>query len=192
MDMNECRLTVAENIIKLRTAKGWTQLDLGEQLHYSDKSVSKWERGAALPDLLVMKNMAELFGVTVDYFLIPHGEDDHHIQPQPVTNHNAIIFTAIAGIWTLTFLAFIILWLLGRMEWIIPAAAVPVSLIVALVLNCVWRKGRGNVWIVMLLVLSLLLLVCVIFMDWNVWRLLLALIPAEILVWLCFRIRKKH
>ena len=44
----------------------------------------------------------------------------------------------------------------------------------------------------MLLVLSLLLLVCIIFMDWNIWRLLLALIPAEILVWLCFRIRKKH
>ena len=137
MDMNECRLTVAENIIRLRTAKGWTQLDLGERLHYSDKSVSKWERGAALPDLLVMKNMAELFGVTVDYFLAEHGEEDHHIQPQPVTNHNAIILTVIAGIWTLTFLAFIILWLLGRLEWIIPAAAVPVSLIAALVLNCV-------------------------------------------------------
>jgi len=190
MDMNECRLTVAANITRLRSDRGWTQAELGEQLHYSDKSVSKWERGQALPDLLVMKNLAELFGVSIDYFLLDHENDKPAGKFE--TNHNALIAVVIAGIWTATVLAFVILWLLDKIEWILPAAAIPVTLIVFLVLNSIWRKGRGNVWIVMALVFSLILLVCIIFMQWNIWKLLLVLIPAEALVWLCFNIRHKH
>ena len=46
-----------------------TQAELGQRLNYSDKSISKWERGEAIPDAFVLTQMAELFGVTVDYLL---------------------------------------------------------------------------------------------------------------------------
>lgn len=53
--MDELKLIFASNLIRLRTAAGMTQAELGEQLNYSDKSISKWERGEAIPDAAVLQ-----------------------------------------------------------------------------------------------------------------------------------------
>ena len=66
MQLEELRLITASNIIKLRTGAGMTQAELGQRLNYSDKSISKWERGEAIPDAFVLTQMAALFGVTVE------------------------------------------------------------------------------------------------------------------------------
>ena len=55
--MDELKLIFASNLIRLRTAAGMTQAELGEQLNYSDKSISKWERGEAIPDAMVLKRI---------------------------------------------------------------------------------------------------------------------------------------
>ena len=65
MQLSELKLISASNIIKLRTGAGLTQAELGEKLNYSDKTISKWERGEAIPDAYVLTQMAEIFGVTV-------------------------------------------------------------------------------------------------------------------------------
>lgn len=193
MDMDELRQTVAANIIRLRAAAGMTQAELGEKLSYSDKSVSKWERAAALPDLLVLRNMAELFGVDVDYFLHEHNEPTPDGMPLKgdFPDYGMIIGVCVASICTLAVLVFVVLWLFGHIVWLVPVAAVPVTLIAVLVLNSLWRNGRGNVWLVMALVLSLLVLVYLIFMAWNIWQLFLVLLPAELVVYLSFQIRRK-
>lgn len=49
MDMGALRRIVAANIVSLRTANHMTQLELGEKLNYSDKAISRWERGEAVP-----------------------------------------------------------------------------------------------------------------------------------------------
>ena len=72
MQLSELKLISASNIIKLRTGAGLTQAELGEKLNYSDKTISKWERGEAIPDAYVLTQMAEIFGVTVDYLLSSH------------------------------------------------------------------------------------------------------------------------
>ena len=77
MDEKEFRLTVAANIIKYRKAKRLTQLELAELLNYSDKAVSKWERGESLPDVMVLKEIADYFGITLDA-LITNEKDTHH------------------------------------------------------------------------------------------------------------------
>lgn len=69
MDENELRVRVAERIAQYRKQCGMTQLELAEKINYSDKSVSKWERGDGLPDTFVLYQLAELFGVTVDAFI---------------------------------------------------------------------------------------------------------------------------
>ena len=70
---------IAGNIADLRRAHKMTQLDLAEKLNYTDKAISKWERGESIPDVLVLKSIADLFGVTVDYLL----EEVHTFQPFP-------------------------------------------------------------------------------------------------------------
>ena len=64
MQLEELKLVTAANLIKLRTGAGMTQAELGAQLNYSDKSISKWERGEAIPDAYVLTQIAALFGVT--------------------------------------------------------------------------------------------------------------------------------
>lgn len=64
--MNDIKDTIAKNLTELRTRAGFTQLQLAEKLNYSDKAVSKWERGEAVPDLRVLVKISEIYGVTVD------------------------------------------------------------------------------------------------------------------------------
>ena len=59
------RKTVAKNIAAYRKAHHDTQLDLATKLNYSDKSVSKWERGESLPDVYILSQIADLYGVSV-------------------------------------------------------------------------------------------------------------------------------
>ena len=155
--MDELKLIFASNLIRLRTAAGMTQAELGEQLNYSDKSISKWERGEAIPDAAVLKRMSEIFGVTVDYLLNEH--DAWQPGPEPAAcdrSHHAIILVALMGIVTLAVLVFVVLWLwLGAVEWIVFACFVPAAVITFLVLNSVFFGGRGNLYVVLGLVASI-------------------------------------
>lgn len=58
--------TIGSNIRKLRVSKGDTQEQLAKELQISFQSVSKWENGAASPDISFLPLIAEYFGVTID------------------------------------------------------------------------------------------------------------------------------
>ena len=61
--------TIGGLIAALRKANGMTQKDLAEQLHVSDKTISRWERDDGTLDLAAIPVMAEIFGVTCDELL---------------------------------------------------------------------------------------------------------------------------
>ena len=193
--MDELKIVFASNLIKLRTQAGMTQAELGEKLHYSDKSVSKWERGESVPDAYVLKCMADMFGVTVDYLISGHDQWEKPIEPGEETveySRMFIVLASIAGIWTLSVGEFVVAWLFGHAHWISFVAAVPISLITLLVFNSVWFKGKNNMLIVMALVLCLVALVYFALFEYNFWQLFLIAVPAEIVVILSFQIGKKR
>ena len=67
MDKNETPLiSIAANIARLRKKQGLSQTALAEMLYVSNKTVSKWERGAGYPEITQVIRLASLFGVTVD------------------------------------------------------------------------------------------------------------------------------
>lgn len=193
--MDDLKVITASNIINLRTAKGMTQAELGELLSYSDKSVSKWERAEAVPDAYVLKKMSEIFGVTVDYILNSHDsweKPESFKKAERGFRSKVITAVAIAGIWTLAFLIYIIGWLLESNWWLLFIYALPVSLITLLVLNSVWESGKNNRHIIHALVASVFLTIYLTFISYNPWQILLLLIPAELIVFLSFRIKKSH
>ena len=193
--MEDLKVITASNIINLRTAKGMTQAELGELLNYSDKSVSKWERAEAVPDAYVLKKMSEIFGVSVDYLLNSHDswERPESFKKEERNFHsNIITILVIFGIWTLAFLIYIIGWLLEANWWLLFVYAVPVSLVTFLVLNSVWEQGKNNRHIIYALVASIFITVYITFRSYNPWQILLLLIPAELIVFLSFRIKKSH
>lgn len=66
MQEEALRAAIARNIAFYRRQQGQTQAELAEQLNYSDKSVSKWERGEGVPDIYILARLAEMYGVTVN------------------------------------------------------------------------------------------------------------------------------
>jgi len=191
--MDESRATLASNLIRLRTAAGMTQAELGEKLNYSDKSVSKWERGDGAPDVFVLRQIAQIYGVTLDYLLEPHTEIEPKIYrrpDEPNYSTTAITWVSVLGIWTLALMIFVVFWIAGFVFWQFFVYCVPVTLIVLLVLNSLWKRGKMNLYIVMGLVLSLIVAVYLTFLSQNLWQLFLIAIPAELVVYASFRIPK--
>ena len=70
--MEDYSQIIAKNITDLRKSRDLTQQDFAKIINYSDKTVSKWELGYAIPNVETLKQIADYFGVTVDYFLVPH------------------------------------------------------------------------------------------------------------------------
>lgn len=65
--MYECK--IAEKLVELRTSKGVTQEDVAKSLSVSNKTVSKWENGASMPDLSMLVELSGYYGVTTDSLL---------------------------------------------------------------------------------------------------------------------------
>ena len=192
--MDEFKKVVAGNITRLRTSINLTQAQLGEMLNYSDKSISKWERGESVPDVFVLKKIADLAGVTVDYIITPHA-DDEQIQPNKTEgrrySRRFITLTVLAGIWALAVLLFVILWIAGIVNWLIFVYAIPVSLITLLVLNSVWGDRSWNLYIISGLVWGIICSVYLTALKYNWWQLFLLGIPAQIIIIFAFSIRRK-
>lgn len=192
--MNNVKLTVARNIAVLRQAKHMTQLELAEQLNYSDKAVSKWERGDATPDIVTLTEIANIFGVTLDYLVsAEHSQAEITKQQQPKVHYNHHIITglAIMLVWLLALFAFVLVALITdntSARAMIFLYALPVSLIVWLVFNSIWFHKKLNYLIVSLLMWSILMALHLsfLFFDHHIGLIYLLGIPGQaiILLWM--------
>ena len=130
------RKTVAKNIAQYRKAHHDTQLDLATKLNYSDKSVSKWERGESLPDVYILSQIAELYGVSVSALI---GE----IQPPKESKphyHMFILLLSLAltmAVATLLFSMFMIC-KVDYPAWMFVVYALPVCSIICIVFTSLW------------------------------------------------------
>ena len=130
------RKTVAKNITQYRKAHHDTQLDLATKLNYSDKSVSKWERGESLPDVYILSQIAELYGVSVSALI---GE----IQPPKESKphyHMFILLLSLAltmAVATLLFSMFVIC-KVDYPAWMFFVYALPVCSIICIVFTSLW------------------------------------------------------
>ena len=196
MQLSELKLISASNIIKLRTGAGLTQAELGEKLNYSDKTISKWERGEAIPDAYVLTQMAEIFGVTVDYLLSSHDawespEQQAARQEEAGYSVNMIIAISVLGVWTMALTIFVLLWLFDIILWETFIVALPVSILTYMVLICVFRRRRHLQFVIAAFVLSLFILLYFTLPMQKPWQLFLIAIPAEIIVFLSCNIRRR-
>ena len=194
--MSDIKRIVADNINKLRTEKHITQMELAEKLNYSDKAVSKWERAESIPDVTVLKQIGEIFGVSVDYLLSTHDEEETppvYRAEKTEVNYVVVSLIAVIGIWTVAlFLFFLLKWILAKAVWEIFVYALPVTFIAMLVFHSLWGKRKFlNFWIVSALMWSILAVIYVSLLWLNLWQLFILGITAEILIFLSFKVRKK-
>ena len=139
MTEEQLKTNIARNIATLRKKKGLTQTELAEKLSYSDKSVSKWERAEGIPDALVLTNMAELFGVTLNELVadelpaenIPTEQHPHRRKVKIIVPIIAAILPLLLG--TIAYTVLSILFPLNTRLWLIFVYAAAVSAIILIV-----------------------------------------------------------
>ena len=200
--MDDLRLIIAKNISELRRAAEMTQFELAERLNYSDKAVSKWERGESVPDIAVLKNIADIFSVTVDYLLEEAHAKKRFDKPQNkirIANRGFITGMSIALVWLVALIAFVT----GDMfreqisgyHWLSFLWAVPITFIVWLVLNSVWFNKRRNFLIISFLMWTSLAAIhvsLIVLFNINVRFIYLLGIPGQIIILFWSFIRSKN
>lgn len=189
--MEDLKQTVARNIAALRRESGMTQIELAQALSYSDKAVSKWERGESIPDVSVLKEIASLFSVSVDYLLEPeHDQPVAEMSRREKHNRAFITGMCILLVWMIATLFFILP--LSSFPWMPFVYAVPASMILWLVFNSVWFNPRKNFLIVSLLmwtVLASVYLSLLVFAKVNFWLIFTLGIPGQAIILLWSRIK---
>ena len=154
----DIKQNLADNIALYRKSLKLTQAELGEKLNYSDKAVSKWERAEAVPEIVILKQLADFFGVTVDDLL-----KEPKTPKKPLINLNrkrlAIGLWSTCIVWLVAVISYVLIGIFFPSidnSWLAFIVGIPVNLIVLLVLTKVWGKNLITFLIVTLLIWSLI------------------------------------
>ena len=209
MNDEKLKAILGSNIATYRKRQRLTQAGLAEKLNYSDKAVSKWERGESMPDVLTLVQVADLFGISVNDLLTDPNTLPAEKGPMVERMEKAVERTlkrkadklSILGlssllVWSVALLLFVIISSLGiSKSWLAFIYAVPANAIVLLSLLSAWHDFRWNKSLVSVIVWGSLLSLYVsllIFLHINVWKLFLLGVPGQLAVLLWFRLFRKQ
>ena len=211
MNNEELKTVVGSNLARLRRDRGLTQAELAERINYSDKAVSKWERGESLPDVLTLLSLAReletdlntLTGCAPEPPAAPAPEPVPETpQPEPApeepklrqcsryrADKGVILKLSSVLVWVVALFLYMVLDAFGvRHLWLLFVVAVPANAIVLLSLRSAWKMYGWNRILISVIMWGAL--VSIYLMLWlgfgvNVWKILLMglLGQAAILLW---------
>ena len=209
MNDEKLKAQLGSNIVSYRKQSGLTQARLAEKLNYSDKAISKWERGESMPDVLTLVQLAELFEIAVDDLIrdpdeIPEntgGRIERAMEAavektlKRKANKRVILSLSSLLVWFVALLVFVVVSSLEiPRSWIAFLYAVPADAIVQLSLRSAWRDFRWNKTLISILMWGGLLSLYVslkLFVHVDIWKLFLLGIPGQLAVLLWFRLYRK-
>lgn len=195
--MEDFKKVIGNNIAKLRKNYGLTQLDFAEKLNYSDKSVSKWERGEALPDILVLKQISKYFNISLDALTSEHKSERSLLnKSKKYKNRNRLLIALVSavGVWVISTIIFAVLnWLPIEIpnKWLTFIWGFDVSLFVLMIFSCVWGK---RIWTEILVSLVVWFFAICLYFSIDIpskWLLFIICIPVQISIILAFFIAKR-
>ena len=204
MDAEKLKLQIGSNIASYRKRAGLTQAGLAERLNYSDKAVSKWERGESMPDETTLIQLAEQLDITVNDLVV----DPDALPGNPGTLEKAmtqvsekalkrkadkgiILSLSSTLVWFVALFFFVVISSFDiPFSWLAFFYAVPANAIVLLSLRSAWRDFRWNKALISCIVWGSLVSIHAslwVFLGVNVWKLYLLGIPGQIAIFLWFR-----
>lgn len=205
MNDEKLKTQLGANIASYRKRFRMTQAALAEKINYSDKAVSKWERGESIPDLPTIVLLAELFEVTVDDLIVdPDALPENTGKVEKImsaavektlkrkANKRAILGLSSILVWFVALLAYVLFSSLDlENSWLAFIYAFPVNCIVLLTLRSAWRDFRWNqtlvsgiVWGALASVYATLLVL----LQLNIWKVFLLGIPGQLAIFFWFRL----
>ena len=206
MDDEKVKFQIGANIAAYRKNAGLTQAGLAEKLNYSDKAVSKWERGESIPDVLTLMQLAQQFDLSVNDLLC----DPNELPSNPgklekamtqvsekalkrKANKNVILALSSTLVWFVALVGYVLLssfTVTKPYSCLLFFLAVPANAIVLLSLRSAWRDFRWNKALISIIVWGFLVTIHVsllVIFNYNFWKLYLLGIPGQIAIFLWFR-----
>ena len=191
---------IKTNLIKYRKAAGLTQAQLADKLGYSDKSVSKWEREEGVPDIYILKEIADLYGITVNDLI---SENPSIFKKEirflsKISRRNKILISLLSAglVWAIATTIYVVLDLaLPNIESYLTNIyiyAIPASCIVLIVFNSIWGKKYINLLLISALIWTFTLSLFVSLPIKNIGKLFIIPIPLQILTLLWFMMERKN
>lgn len=208
MNDEKLKKQIGANIASYRKRLRLTQMGLAEKLNYSDKAVSKWERGESMPDVLILCQLAELFQITVNDLLVdPNELPDNPGKVEQVmgkavektlkrkADKRIILGLSTVLVWFVALLIFVMLSSFNIPKtWMAFVFAIPANAIVLLSLRSAWHDFRWNQILISAIMWGSVLSVymtLMVFLQMNMWKLFLLGIPGQIAIFLWFRLYRK-
>lgn len=185
----QLREIVSSNLTYYRKLNKLTQIQLAEKLNYSDKAISKWERGDSLPDLYILANIAEMYGITLNDLI---SEQKVQTYKSKKSIHALITVISILLVWLIATACFIILKMVNvNRAWLSFIYAIPVSSIVAIVFSSIWGNNFHLFLSVSLLIWTLPTSLVLSIEFEYIWLIYILSIPLQILAIFAILLKKK-
>jgi transcriptional regulator with XRE-family HTH domain len=184
--MENIREIIGENLASLRKEAKLTQLELAEKFNYSDKAVSKWEKGDTIPDIETLYNLCQFYGVTLDY-LTHQGllsEKKEYVLKKNSDFRKKVLITLLLLmiVWMIATIAFVYTSIgLHQGYWQSFVWAVPTSCLLVLGINRrLFRSSALSLICESIGIWSLLASFYFSFFIWSLWPIFLLGIPLQI------------
>lgn len=185
--MKDIKYIVAENLIALRKSKNLTQIDLAEQLSYSDNMVSRWERAEVTPSLETLQKISELYKIPLES-LLKENVISTTKQNQRIENIRkfSIVLLLLTAVWFILTVSYVYAkTMLNKNIWTLFILGVPVSCIVLLFFNGTWNKYIYRFVVLSTFIWSGLTYLYFLFFDYNIFLIYVVGVPAQIalIIW---------
>ncbi len=194
--MDELKTQIAKNLIFYRKRAGLTQSELAEKLNYSDKSISKWERGEGVPDIFVMNEISQLYQVSIDLLVneecdetLPLKGNDYFIKKLLAHKNVMICLLSIAIVWLVATTIYIfpaIITGFTHRFWLVFVYAIPITFLILGVFSYFWRKYVLSTVAISLFATTVIFSFIITFYSKNIWLLLLLILPVQSVIILLY------
>ena len=205
MDSEKLKNQLGSNIAAHRKRFGLTQAALAEKLNFSDKAVSKWERGESIPDVVTLARLAELFDVPMDVLVRDKDElpkdigsveraMERAVEKTLKRKANKRIIQNLSSllVWFVALLVFVVLRTVDVPNaWMGFVYAVPVNCIVLISLRSAWHDYRANILLISILSWGCLLSIhtsLLAYLNFNAWMIYLLGIPGQLAIFMWSRL----
>ena len=193
--MKDIKPIIAANLVTLRKEKGLTQAELAEKLSYSDKAISRWERGDTLPDISMLYEICNYYNITLDML----------VSDEPIIREEEKVYTKNSlayKIWV-TMLSVTFVWLTATITFIYSNVKGEsynfwMAFVWAVPLTCIVLKIAGrNIFNTVLkiiidsvLIWSILASFYLQLLPYNIWMIFLLGFPVQTIIFLWIRMKK--
>ena len=189
---------IATNIASLRKNAGMSQAELAERLHYSDKAISKWERGESTPDVESLDEISKIFNVSIEYLFKEHEQGDKPgIGVGEKNKRIAFLSLLIAGIWTICIICFVFGYTTPGVPnkntyYLALIWAIPLTFLIAVLFGA---KHKMKLWLcicssLLLWTLLLSIYLTVLMFYSNVWYMFFIGLPLQAAILISFYLKK--